>query len=132
MNGLARNTTVKRPSRRFNGYEPLDEATRSENVQEPPRRSMSFKRKKVASFPLRTAEDEAKQRRQIFINSYKFETADKSRRSVCCRKLNKVVSKVKTSVKKLMSSVLDAGAFRSCNCRLANQAFSPKPRSEWF
>lgn len=133
MNGLVRNTTVKRLSRRFNGYEPLDEAMRSENMHDPRRRSMSFKRRKVSDFPLRTKEDQAKQRRQIFLNSYKFETADKSQRSVCSRKMNKVICKVKTSVAKLVSSFLGVGAFRSCNCRLAIQASSPAPvRSKWF
>ncbi|CAL9014014.1 unnamed protein product [Prunus brigantina] len=108
MNGLVRGATASL-SRRFDVYEPLDRVMRSASRRDVRRRrSMSFKRKKVAHVPLRNNEDRAKQKRQIFLNSYKFESPKKSQRSRCM-KLNKVARKVKTVVAKLVSSFFRIG-----------------------
>lgn len=124
MNGLVRGATASL-SRGFNVYEPLDPVTRSASRRDlGRRRSMSFKRKKVAHVPLRNNEDRAKQKRQIFLNSYKFESPKKSQRSRCM-KLNQVACKVKTVVVKLMSSFFRIRGFRSCNCRFSIHASSP-------
>lgn len=131
MNGLVRGATASL-SRRFDVYEPLDRVMRSASRRDVRRRrSMSFKRKKVAHVPLRNNEDRAKQKRQIFLNSYKFESPKKSQRSRCM-KLNKVARKVKTVVAKLVSSFFRIGGFRSCNCHLAIHASSPTPRRNWY
>lgn len=129
MDGLVRSATTSM-SRRFDiySYEPLDRAKTTANRHGVGgRRSMSFKRKKVAQIPLRNNEDRAKQKRQIFLNSYRFESPDRSQRSRCM-KLNRVACKVKTAAVKLMSSFFRIGPYPSCNCREAIRASSPTPR----
>ncbi|KAM1919356.1 hypothetical protein FF1_023876 [Malus domestica] len=129
MDGLVRSATASM-SRRFDvyNYEPLDQLKRTASRHGAGRRrSMSFKLKKVAHVPLRNNEDRARQKRQIFLNSYKFESPDKSQRSRCM-KVNMVARKVKTVVVKFVSSFFRIGAYRSCNCRQAIRASSPNPR----
>ncbi|KAB2610485.1 hypothetical protein D8674_018517 [Pyrus ussuriensis x Pyrus communis] len=131
MDGLVRSATASM-SRRFDvyNYEPLDQLKRTASRHGAGRRrSMSFKRKKVAHAPLRNNEDRARQKRQIFLNSYKFESPDKSQRSRCM-KVNKVARKVKTVVVKFVSSFFRIGAYRFCNCSQAIRASSPMPRRD--
>lgn len=129
MDSLVRSATASM-SRRFDvyNYEPLDQLKRTVSSHGAGRRrSMSFKRKKVAHVPLRNNEDRARQKRQIFLNSYKFESPDKSQR-LRCMKVNKVARKVKTVVVKFVSSFFRIGAYRSCNCSQAIRVSSPMPR----
>lgn len=136
MNTLVRNTSVSR-SRRFDGYEELEQArdnSRNNSVHGRFRAfSKRIKKDQSHNYEMRVSPSYRRERakqRQIYLKSFKLASVDSiRRRSMSLQKHNKLVMKVKKVVVSIVSwlRIGSASLIRSSSCDCPRSVCASSP-----
>ncbi|KAF3621099.1 hypothetical protein FXO38_16997 [Capsicum annuum] len=135
MNSLVSNTSL-RLSKRVNGYEPLNQSQvidaeigdddehshrRPQNMTMKMRRSTRMHRRSPVVWSSLSYKRERARKRHIFLQSYKLEPYDNSRRN----KLKKIVVKVNSIMVSVLSFMRSHTLGPDCNCQSSIHVVPP-------